>query len=184
MYLPKREERIGGESLIGRTKPFGRTNPLNGGPQRGKSAPQAPAPAKAGQPDPAKIAEAQRRAADDLRRRAAESPVIAEVITAAHARLGLWRLCAERVCRRGRGCRGDALACAARHWPVACSCIEEIAEARRLGEPGTAAGRHLADWSEKDGVLTLRRITLVAWRVNPEALPEPAPPAGSSGAPG
>jgi hypothetical protein len=133
-----------------------------------------PVPTKA---DRDKAAVAQRRASDELRARAATEPLVATIITTAHARLKLWQLCAKANCDRERGCAGDALACAARHWPVACSCMEAAAAARGRGQPpARGADEALKVWLDHDGLLTKVRLAVVGW------LPDEDAPAGMAGA--
>jgi hypothetical protein len=124
------------------------------------------------------IAAAQREAALALRERAACEPAVAEVICGAHRELKLWRLCTQVACRRSNRCGGDALGCAARYWPVACSAMEEIAAAVAQGEPpAQAAARHLAEWSDQDGVLTHVVERQVMWEDTAMALGRAVPSA-------
>jgi len=114
--------------------------------------------------DREKTAAAQRRAADDLKDRAGRQPVIAEVLSTAHQRLGLWRLCVNRQCWQGHACRGDTLDCAARRWPVACSCLERIAATRASGRtPAQVATDHLKGWLDDNGLLTFIQPRMVCW---------------------
>src|SRR5262245_181644 len=103
-----------------------------------------------------RAAATQRRAADELKERAKREPVIAEVLTTAHHRLGLWRLCGNGRCWRSYHCRGDALDCAARRWPVACSCLERIAASSHGSgkPPAQVATDHLKGWLDDNGLLT------------------------------
>jgi hypothetical protein len=120
--------------------------------------------AKATKPDPERIAAAQKSAADELRARAATDTAIADILTLTHRRFELWRRCADRQCRRARGCRGDALACGARYWPVVCSSLEEIGRTGRHGRSAERLARqHLKLWREEDGVLTQLRPVVVGW---------------------
>jgi hypothetical protein len=114
--------------------------------------------------DPEKIAAAQQSAAQTLQQRAAGDPEVAAVILAAHRELSLWSVCAERACQRGKRCCGDEIACAARFWPVAASCLEDVAVAAREGRsPAQTIAQHLSEWIDEGGLLTRVIERQVMW---------------------
>ncbi len=86
---------------------------------------------------------------------ARKNKLAAALVLAFHEHLELWRLCRKPACRRGHGCRGDALACAAARWKVARAMLAPAPGGRRL--TGEAAQRLLRQrlrlWSEVRGVL-------------------------------
>jgi hypothetical protein len=73
-----------------------------------------------------------------------------------HDFLGFWRVCELKRCKRGKGCRGDAQACAARHFPMlpdeAKAWLHKAFEARLSGlSPEAAceaANKHIAEVNE------------------------------------
>jgi hypothetical protein len=120
---------------------------------------------RANKPAIDRTAELQARAAQELRGRAAKDPVLSGLLTGLHRRFRLWRLCAEQGCRRAHDCRGDALACGARRWPVARSLLRQIVKARRRGPAvERIAGRNLRHWSEEGGVLGQTQTVFISWR--------------------
>ena len=123
-----------------------------------------------GEPATDKIVAAAQRAADERKARAAADPVIVDMLTVAHRRFRLWRLCADRCCRRARACRGDALACGARRWPAVRAWLEEMMQARRRG-PAVRRLTHLREWSEEDGVLVQSRKVYFGWRLPADTKP-------------
>jgi hypothetical protein len=70
--------------------------------------------------------------------------------------LGFWRVCGQKCCKRGKGCRGDAIACTARHFPMlpddAKAWLYKAFEARLSGlSPEAAceaANKHVAEVNE------------------------------------
>jgi hypothetical protein len=70
--------------------------------------------------------------------------------------LGFWRVCGEKRCKRGKGCRGDAIACTARYFPMlpddAKAWLYKAFEARLSGlSPEAAceaANKHIAEVNE------------------------------------
>jgi hypothetical protein len=84
-----------------------------------------------------------------------KNKMAAALVLAFHEHLQLWRLCRKPACRRARGCRGDALACAAGRWKAARAILAPAPGGRRV--TGEAAQRLLRQrlrlWSEVRGVL-------------------------------
>jgi hypothetical protein len=98
-----------------------------------------------------------------LHARAPKDAYLAELLRGIHSQLRLWRLCANRGCHRARDCRGDALACGARRWPVGRSCLRQVLAARGSRRAmARLADQHVTDWSEKNGVLT--ETVYFTWR--------------------
>jgi len=70
--------------------------------------------------------------------------------------LGFWRVCGAKRCKRGKGCRGDAIACTARYFPMlpddAKAWLHKAFEARLSGlSPEAAcetANKHVAEVNE------------------------------------
>jgi hypothetical protein len=83
----------------------------------------------------------QASAGKDRAQRAAAPPELARVLRVAHARLALWRLCANKSCRRGRRCFGDVGGCGARDFPGAWAWLKQVATAVHAGQPPHAAAR-------------------------------------------
>jgi hypothetical protein len=99
-----------------------------------------------------------------LQARALKDAFLAELLRGFHAKFRLWRLCPNRGCHRACDCRGDALACGARRWPVGRSCLRQLLTAR--GTPrakAQLADQHVTEWSEKDGVLTETQRITITW---------------------
>ncbi len=65
-------------------------------------------------------------AAEDLYAGAGKDPAVAEILRDVHEGLRLWRRCANKQCRRARGCCGDLVACGARRWPAATACLQAM----------------------------------------------------------
>jgi hypothetical protein len=80
-------------------------------------------------------------AGKDRARGAAAPPELAGVLRAAHARLGLWRLCRNKACRRGHRCGGDAGQCGTRSFGEAWAWLTQVATAVHAGAPPRAAAR-------------------------------------------
>ena len=117
----------------------------------------------------ARIVDLQARRTARLLARAAKDPLLAALLESVHRRLGLWRLCGKRACKRAHACRGDPLLCGARRWPAGRSCLYEAARAHAGHRPRRALHRHLRQWSDQDGIVarkpgrsTLGRI-IVRW---------------------
>ena len=100
-----------------------------------------------------------------LHARALKDAYLVELLRGIHSRLRLWRLCANRGCHRARDCRGDALACGARRWPVGRSCLRRILKARGSWRAkARLADRHVKQWREENGVLTETQTIYFTWR--------------------
>lgn len=90
----------------------------------------------------------------ELAELAAGDAAIAELLVALHGGLRLWRLCADRRCRRARGCRGEVIACAAGHWPAFSAVLETIMQGSRLGRAvRRLVAQRLLRWESEGGVL-------------------------------
>ena len=68
---------------------------------------------------------------------AAEQRRLAPVLREAHARLGLWRTCDDKTCRRTQSCGGEADQCGARVAPQGWAWLHQVATDRN--DPGSAA---------------------------------------------
>ena len=72
-----------------------------------------------------------------------------------HNFLSFWRVCGEKRCKRGKGCRGDVSACAARHFPLVPddtkAWLFKAFEGMRGGlspqEAADAANKHVAEFN-------------------------------------
>jgi len=73
-----------------------------------------------------------------------------------HDFLSFWRVCTLKACKRGKGCRGDAAACTARHFPMlpddAKAWLYKAFQGRLDGlspqEAADAATKHVAEVNE------------------------------------
>jgi hypothetical protein len=70
---------------------------------------------------------------------AAEQRRLAPVLREAHARLGLWRTCDDKTCRRTQSCGGEADQCGARIAPQGWSWLHQVIKAMREGKSQSAA---------------------------------------------
>jgi hypothetical protein len=70
---------------------------------------------------------------------AAERRHLAPVLREAHARLGLWRGCDNKDCRRTHSCGGDADQCGARAAPQGWTWLHDVLKAMREGKSQDAA---------------------------------------------
>ncbi len=84
---------------------------------------------------------------------AAGNAATAEILAGLHDALALWRLCADRRCRRARGCRSEVIACAAENWPAFSAVLEAIVQGSwRGGAAKRLAGLRLMRWQAEGGV--------------------------------
>ncbi|HET9247127.1 MAG TPA: hypothetical protein VFO15_15095, partial [Xanthobacteraceae bacterium] len=70
---------------------------------------------------------------------AAEQRRLAPVLREAHARLGLWRTCDDKSCRRTQSCGGEADQCGARVAPQGWAWLQQVIKAMREGKSQSAA---------------------------------------------
>src|SRR5262245_10341469 len=70
---------------------------------------------------------------------AAEQRRLAPVLREAHARLGLWRTCDDKTCRRRGSCGGEVDQCGARVAPQGWPWLHQVIKAMREGQPQSAA---------------------------------------------
>jgi hypothetical protein len=70
---------------------------------------------------------------------AAERRRFAPVLHEAHARLGLWRVCNDKTCRRRESCGGDADQCGARVAAQGWGWLNHVIRAMREGKAQEAA---------------------------------------------
>jgi len=83
----------------------------------------------------------QTRAGKDRAPGAADEREAADVLRGVHERLGLWRLCRKKACRRRRRCGGDVDECGARCFSEAWAWVHQVAKAMREGRSPRAAAR-------------------------------------------
>src|SRR6516225_757366 len=69
----------------------------------------------------------------------AEQRRLAPVLREAHARLGLWRTCDDKTCRRTGSCGGDVDQCGARVAPQGWAWLHQVIKAMREGKSQSAA---------------------------------------------
>jgi hypothetical protein len=89
----------------------------------------------------------------------AEQRRLAAVLHEAHARLGLWRRCDEKTCRRRESCRGDADQCGARAAPQGWAWLHHVIKAMREGRSQAAAVE-----SANFAALGYRERVTIAWK--------------------
>jgi hypothetical protein len=70
---------------------------------------------------------------------AAEQRRLAPVLREAHARLGLWRTCDDKTCRRTQSCGGEVDQCGARVAPQGWAWLHQVMKAMREGQSQSAA---------------------------------------------
>jgi hypothetical protein len=70
---------------------------------------------------------------------AAEQRRLAPVLREAHARLGLWRTCGDKACRRSQSCGGEVDQCGARVAPQGWAWLHQVIKAMREGKSQSAA---------------------------------------------
>jgi hypothetical protein len=70
---------------------------------------------------------------------AAEQLRLAPVLREAHARLGLWRRCDDKACRRTQNCGGEVDQCGARVAPQGWAWLHQVIKAMREGKSQSAA---------------------------------------------
>jgi hypothetical protein len=70
---------------------------------------------------------------------AAEQLRLAPVLREAHARLGLWRRCDDKTCRRTQNCGGEVDQCGARVAPQGWAWLHQVIKAMREGKSQSAA---------------------------------------------
>jgi hypothetical protein len=91
-------------------------------------------------------------------RAAAEQRRLAPVLREAHARLGLWRLCDDKTCRRRESCGGDADQCGARVAAQGWGWLHHVIKAMREGKAQEAAIQ-----AANQAVLGYRQRCVVRW---------------------
>src|ERR1700730_12794552 len=69
----------------------------------------------------------------------AEQRRLAPVLREAHARLGLWRTCDDKACRRTLSCGGEVDQCGARVAPQGWAWLHQVIKAMREGKSQGAA---------------------------------------------
>jgi hypothetical protein len=69
----------------------------------------------------------------------AEQRRLAPVLREAHARLGLWRTCGDKTCRRRGSCGGEVDQCGARVAPQGWAWLHHVIKAMREGQSQSAA---------------------------------------------
>ena len=70
---------------------------------------------------------------------AAEQRRLAPVLREAHARLGLWRTCGDKICLRRGSCGGEVDQCGARVAPQGWAWLHQVIKAMREGKSQSAA---------------------------------------------
>ena len=70
---------------------------------------------------------------------AAEQRRLAPVLREAHARLGLWRTCGDKACRRRGSCGDEVDQCGARVAPQGWAWLHQVIKAMREGKSQSAA---------------------------------------------
>jgi hypothetical protein len=90
---------------------------------------------------------------------AAEQRRLAPVLREAHARLGLWRTCDDKTCRRTQSCGGEADQCGARVAPQGWAWLHHVLKAMREGK-SQAAAVEAADFA----ALGYRERVTIAWK--------------------
>jgi hypothetical protein len=70
---------------------------------------------------------------------AAEQRRLAPVLREAHARLGLWRMCGDKACRRTQSCGGEIDQCGARVAPQGWAWLHQVIKAMGEGKSQSAA---------------------------------------------
>jgi hypothetical protein len=90
----------------------------------------------------------------------AEQRRTALVLSKAHARLGLWRLCDNDECRRSKRCGGDVDQCGARAAPQGWTWLHHVLKGLREGrsQPEAMEAANLA-------TLGYRQRVTVSWKV-------------------
>jgi hypothetical protein len=91
-------------------------------------------------------------------RAAAEQRRLAPVLHEAHARLGLWRVCNDKTCRRRESCGGDADQCGARVAAQGWAWLHHVIKAMREGKAQEAAIQ-----AANQAVLGYRQRCVVRW---------------------
>jgi hypothetical protein len=83
---------------------------------------------------------------------------LAPVLREAHARLGLWRSCNDKTCRRRESCGGDADQCGARVAAQGWAWLNHVIKAMREGKAQEAAIQ-----AANQAVLGYRQRCVVRW---------------------
>jgi hypothetical protein len=91
---------------------------------------------------------------------AAERRRLAPVLHEAHARLGLWRRCDNKDCRRTCSCGGDADQCGARAAPQGWAWLHNVLRAMREGKSQDAAVA-----AANQAAIGIRDRVTVRWKV-------------------
>src|SRR5215813_4480786 len=73
------------------------------------------------------------------KRTRAEEELAAAVLREAHARLGLWRTCDDKTCRRTQSCGGEVDQCGARVAPQGWAWLHQVIKTMREGKSQSAA---------------------------------------------
>src|SRR5262249_29959867 len=82
---------------------------------------------------------AKKRTPAEKKLAAAEQRRLAPVLREAHARLGLWRTCDDKTCRRSGSCGGEVDQCGARVAPEGWAWLHQVLKAMREGKSQSAA---------------------------------------------
>ena len=90
---------------------------------------------------------------------AAEQRRLAPVLREAHARLGLWRTCDDKTCRRTQSCGGEADQCGARVAPQGWAWLHQVIKAMREGKSQSAAVE-----AANFAALGYRERVTIAWK--------------------
>ena len=90
---------------------------------------------------------------------AAEQRRLAPVLREAHARLGLWRTCDDKTCRRNQSCGGEIEQCGARIAPQGWAWLHHVIKAMREGKLQSAAVE-----AANFAALGYRERVIIAWK--------------------
>jgi hypothetical protein len=89
----------------------------------------------------------------------AEQRRLAPVLREAHARLGLWRTCDDKTCRRTQSCGGEVDQCGARVAPQGWAWLHQVIKAMREGKSQSAAVE-----AANFAALGYRERVTIAWK--------------------
>jgi hypothetical protein len=110
---------------------------------------------RSGSPLPRGRTESKRRAEQEL----AEQRRLAPVLREAHARLGLWRTCDDKTCRRTQSCSGEVDQCGGRVAPQDWAWLHQVIKAMREGKSQSAAVE-----AANFAALGYRERVTIAWK--------------------
>jgi hypothetical protein len=86
-----------------------------------------------------KMGRAKKQVSADKGLNPAERLQAADFLSGTHARLGLWRMCKKKTCRRIRACSGDVDECGARCLPERWAWVHRVLKTIRDGRSRRAA---------------------------------------------